>query len=130
MEMDDYSKRMASLSPEQRELLELRLKKRGLRVPFSPGSPQAPIDAARAAQGDTRPDNAEDFDAWKNRRVGNGVQFSLYFFSDDGSKGSANKYRLLIESAKFADAHGFSAIWTPERHFQDFGGLYPNPSVL
>lgn len=128
--MDDYSKRMASLSPEQRELLELRLKKRGLRVPFSPGSPQAPIDAARGTQGDTRPDNAEDFDAWKNRRVGNGVQFSLYFFSDDGSKGSANKYRLLIESAKFADAHGFSAIWTPERHFQDFGGLYPNPSVL
>ncbi|HEX8651127.1 MAG TPA: LLM class flavin-dependent oxidoreductase [Pyrinomonadaceae bacterium] len=125
--MDDYSKRMASLSPEQRELLELRLKKKGLRVPFSQDSSQAPVNVARS---NISPDNAEDFDAWKNRSVGNGVKFSLYFFSDDGSKGSADKYRLVIESAKFADTRGFSAIWTPERHFQDFGGLYPNPSVL
>ena len=29
----------------------------------------------------------------------------------------------------FADAHGFAAVWTPERHFHAFGGLYPNPSV-
>lgn len=130
MEMDDYSKRLASLSPEQRELLELRLKKRGLRVPFSPDSSQAPTDAARGTEGETRPDEAQDFDAWKNRRASQGVKFSLYFFSDDGSKECADKYRLLIESAKFADAHGFSAVWTPERHFQDFGGLYPNPSVL
>ena len=27
----------------------------------------------------------------------------------------------------FADAHGFSAVWTPERHFHAFGGLYPEP---
>src|SRR5918912_3427854 len=128
--MDDYSKRLASLSPEQRELLELRLKKRGLHVPFSPDSSQASTDAARGTQSETRPADAEDFDAWKNRRVSRGVKFGLYFFSDDGSKGSADKYRLLIESAKFADAHGFSAVWTPERHFQAFGGLYPNPSVL
>ena len=26
-------------------------------------------------------------------------------------------------------AHGFSAVWTPERHFHAFGGLYPNPAV-
>jgi len=58
------------------------------------------------------------------------ISFSLYFFSDDGSNTSDDKYRLVLESAKFADRHGFSAIWTPERHFQDFGGLYPNPSVL
>ena len=58
------------------------------------------------------------------------IDFSLYFFSDDGSKVSDDKYRLVLESAKFADRHGFAAIWTPERHFQDFGGLYPNPSVL
>ena len=58
------------------------------------------------------------------------MQFSLFFFSADGSTGTVDKYRLLIESAQFADQHGFSAIWTPERHFQDFGGLYPNPSVL
>lgn len=58
------------------------------------------------------------------------INFSLYFFSDDGSKTSDDKYRLVLESAKFADRHGFTAVWTPERHFQDFGGLYPNPSVL
>lgn len=58
------------------------------------------------------------------------INFSLYFFSDDGSKSSDDKYRLVLESAKFADQHGFTAVWTPERHFQDFGGLYPNPSVL
>ena len=24
--------------------------------------------------------------------------------------------------------HGFAAVWTPERHFHAFGGLYPNPA--
>jgi natural product biosynthesis luciferase-like monooxygenase protein len=58
------------------------------------------------------------------------MQFSLFFFSDDGENNSGDKYRLLLECAKFADEHGFCAVWTPERHFQEFGGLYPNPSVL
>lgn len=65
-----------------------------------------------------------------DQSVDKSVSFSLYFFSDDGSKASNDKYRLVLESAKFADRHGFTAVWTPERHFQDFGGLYPNPSVL
>ena len=30
----------------------------------------------------------------------------------------------------FADRNGLAAIWTPERHFHSFGGLYPNPAVL
>jgi natural product biosynthesis luciferase-like monooxygenase protein len=58
------------------------------------------------------------------------MQFSLFFFSDDGARDLGDKYRLLLECAKFADEHGFCAVWTPERHFQEFGGLYPNPSVL
>jgi natural product biosynthesis luciferase-like monooxygenase protein len=58
------------------------------------------------------------------------VDFSLFFFSADGTAGEDQRYRLLLESARFADANGFSAVWTPERHFQAFGGLYPNPSVL
>ena len=41
-----------------------------------------------------------------------------------------DKYRLLFEGARYADAHGFSAVWVPERHFHEFGGLSPNPSVL
>ncbi|MDQ3702412.1 MAG: LLM class flavin-dependent oxidoreductase, partial [Chloroflexota bacterium] len=59
------------------------------------------------------------------------IDFSLFYFaSDEGVGGAAgDKYRLLIEGAKFADQHGFAAVWTPERHFHAFGGLYPNPAV-
>ena len=45
------------------------------------------------------------------------------------ASGDADRYRLLLDGARFADAHSFSAVWTPERHFDPFGGLYPNPSV-
>jgi natural product biosynthesis luciferase-like monooxygenase protein len=51
----------------------------------------------------------------------------FYFASDDNQEG--DKYRLLLEGARFADQGGFAAIWTPERHFHAFGGLFPNPSV-
>ncbi|MCA9898612.1 MAG: LLM class flavin-dependent oxidoreductase [Ardenticatenaceae bacterium] len=58
------------------------------------------------------------------------VDFSLFYFSSDESEeGVTNKYRLLLEGARFGDKHGFSAVWMPERHFHAFGGLYPNPSV-
>jgi natural product biosynthesis luciferase-like monooxygenase protein len=56
------------------------------------------------------------------------VEFSLFFFADSGAAGG-DGYRLLLESARFADANGLSAVWTPERHFHSFGGLYPNPAV-
>ena len=58
-----------------------------------------------------------------------GVQFSLFYFASDEGENAADKYRLLLEGAKFADRNGFAAVWTPERHFGAFGGLYPNPSV-
>ena len=48
--------------------------------------------------------------------------FGLFFFSDDGSTTAADKYRLLLESARYGDLHGFTAVWTPERHFDRFGG--------
>lgn len=53
----------------------------------------------------------------------------MFFFCNDKKSGD-NKYRLLLDAARFADEHGFSAIWTPERHFHKFGGLFPNPSVV
>ncbi len=59
-----------------------------------------------------------------------GMRFGIFFFSADGSGASAGKYDLLLDCARFADARGFDAVWTPERHFVGFGGLYPNPSVL
>lgn len=58
------------------------------------------------------------------------MDFSLFFFADSNSSEHRHKYRLYLEGARFADRHGFHAIWTPERHFHPKGGLYPNPSVL
>jgi natural product biosynthesis luciferase-like monooxygenase protein len=58
-----------------------------------------------------------------------GIEFSLFYFASDEGQNAANKYALLLEGAKFADQNGFAAVWTPERHFGAFGGLYPNPSV-
>ncbi|MEV7279381.1 MupA/Atu3671 family FMN-dependent luciferase-like monooxygenase [Streptomyces sp. NPDC093111] len=59
------------------------------------------------------------------------MDFSLFYFADDStSDGDAGRYELLLEGARFADRNGFRAVWTPERHFHPFGGLYPNPSVV
>jgi natural product biosynthesis luciferase-like monooxygenase protein len=65
------------------------------------------------------------------------MQFSLFYFAADAdtdtesasSEGRSHRYRLLIEGAKFADTHGFTAVWTPERHFHGFGGMYPNAAI-
>jgi natural product biosynthesis luciferase-like monooxygenase protein len=57
------------------------------------------------------------------------IGFSLLYFASDEGQDPGSRYRLLLEGAKFADQHGFDAVWTPERHFHAFGGLYPNPSV-
>jgi natural product biosynthesis luciferase-like monooxygenase protein len=56
-------------------------------------------------------------------------QLSLFFFSADCAAQQPRKYDMLLETAMFADEHGFAAVWTPERHFQRFGGLYGSPSV-
>jgi natural product biosynthesis luciferase-like monooxygenase protein len=56
------------------------------------------------------------------------MDLSLFYFADDSST-NGDRYRLLLEGARFADANDFTAVWTPERHFHPFGGLYPNPSV-
>ena len=59
------------------------------------------------------------------------LEFGFFYWNvaTDDSQHDRDKYRLLIEGAKFADAHGFNAVWNPERHFASFGGLFPNPSV-
>ena len=59
---------------------------------------------------------------------GTGMEFSLYYWGNDDGVGR-DKYKLLLDGARFADEHGFCAVWTPERHFHAFGGPYPNPSV-
>jgi methionyl-tRNA formyltransferase len=62
------------------------------------------------------------------RAPSRGMDFSLYYWGNDDGAG-LRKYQLLLDGARFADAHGFCAVWTPERHFHAFGGPYPNPSV-
>ena len=57
------------------------------------------------------------------------LDFSFFFFASRERDGSRDRYRLLADATNFADAHGFSAVWTPERHFHAFGGLFPNPSL-
>ncbi|MFJ3998221.1 MupA/Atu3671 family FMN-dependent luciferase-like monooxygenase [Streptomyces parvus] len=67
--------------------------------------------------------------------------FGVYFFGDypetgTGESAGADRagtpeaYDALFETVRFADEHGFSSVWLPERHFDSFGGLFPNPSVL
>jgi natural product biosynthesis luciferase-like monooxygenase protein len=58
------------------------------------------------------------------------VEFGIMFFASGGASRAAGKYELLLEAARFADRHNFCAVWTPERHFHEFGGLFPNPAVL
>jgi iturin family lipopeptide synthetase A len=58
------------------------------------------------------------------------IEFSLFYFGQYDSEFVSDKYNLLFEGAKFADEHGFTALWVPERHFHAFGGFSPNPSVI
>jgi natural product biosynthesis luciferase-like monooxygenase protein len=55
----------------------------------------------------------------------------MFFGADDGDRRPhAAKYDDILTIARAADALGFDAIWTPERHFQDFGQVFPSPAVL
>ena len=63
------------------------------------------------------------------RGPGKKIEFSLFYFASADSEGAQNHYEMLIEGAKLADQMGLTAVWTPERHFHAFGGMYPNPSL-
>ncbi|MDR7123077.1 non-ribosomal peptide synthetase [Rheinheimera soli] len=57
------------------------------------------------------------------------LSFSLFYFGAQHSLKN-DLYEFYLNSGKYADVHGFEAIWTPERHFDPVGALYPNPSIL
>lgn len=59
-----------------------------------------------------------------------GITFGIMFFNGSESADPADNYRLLLEATRFADQHGFSSTWIPERHFTRFGSLYPNPATV
>jgi natural product biosynthesis luciferase-like monooxygenase protein len=60
------------------------------------------------------------------------MDLSVMFFGADSAveESAAAKYRDIITIAREADRLGFRAVWTPERHFQRFGGPFPAPAVL
>ncbi|HEU4733059.1 MAG TPA: MupA/Atu3671 family FMN-dependent luciferase-like monooxygenase [Kofleriaceae bacterium] len=105
--MSDIQAKLNSLTPEQRKLLLKELQKKKA---LADGEP-APIAISETLRQ-------------------KGMDFSLIFFSGNGSTQDRDKYDLVVECARFADRHGFSAVTTPERHFQPVGGLFPNPAVL
>jgi natural product biosynthesis luciferase-like monooxygenase protein len=57
------------------------------------------------------------------------MELGVMFFSSCQPEGAAGAYRLLIDAARLADDAGLVCVWTPERHFHAFGGLFPNPSL-
>jgi natural product biosynthesis luciferase-like monooxygenase protein len=65
----------------------------------------------------------------ERRRKYRAMDFSLFFFAASKGGGEEPTYRLLLEAARYADQEGLRAVWTPERHFHSFGGVYPNPAV-
>jgi len=72
-----------------------------------------------------------EFSENENKAVDLGLDYSFFYWNvaDEEGLDQPNKYKLLLEGAKFADKNGFKAVWNPERHFGSFGGLFPNPSV-
>lgn len=58
------------------------------------------------------------------------LDYSFIFFSSQRGAAAANPYGYVTTIAQYADANGFQAIWVPERHFFEFGGIFPDPAVL
>lgn len=58
------------------------------------------------------------------------MQFSLMFFGAGGEAGAADRYDEVLAVARAVDGSPIGAIWTPERHYHPFGGLFPQPAVL
>lgn len=57
--------------------------------------------------------------------------FSFLFFSDVRSDVSTGeKYLFMRDVTVFADQRGFTAVYVPERHFSEFGAIYPNSAVI
>jgi natural product biosynthesis luciferase-like monooxygenase protein len=75
-------------------------------------------------------DRASLLDAQRGGAPQGAMGFGLFYFAADSTDAaSRDAYKLLLEGARFADEHDFVAVWTPERHFHAFGGLYPNAAV-
>ena len=69
-------------------------------------------------------------DARPRRADAKAMAFSLFYFAADaGGAASATATGCCSRAPSSPTRHGFAAVWTPERHFHEFGGLYPNPAL-
>ncbi|MGF1426678.1 MupA/Atu3671 family FMN-dependent luciferase-like monooxygenase [Kitasatospora sp. LaBMicrA B282] len=57
------------------------------------------------------------------------MRFGIMFFAASPGGGAEETYRTMLEAARLADEGGLAAVWTPERHFDEFGGVFPNPAL-
>jgi natural product biosynthesis luciferase-like monooxygenase protein len=56
------------------------------------------------------------------------MRFGIMFFSS--ATGDAQEtYATMLAAARLADEGGLDAVWTPERHFDAFGGVFANPAI-
>lgn len=58
------------------------------------------------------------------------LEFGVMFFSmaDDGK--AVSQYADILSCSRLADDLGLASVWVPERHYHEFGGLFPNPAIL
>jgi malonyl CoA-acyl carrier protein transacylase/acyl carrier protein len=75
-------------------------------------------------------ENSDDLGLEKKDTTSKAMKLSVFFFSGNAEAQPDDRYKMVIHAAEFADENGFDAIWIPERHFNKFGGLYPNLAVL
>jgi natural product biosynthesis luciferase-like monooxygenase protein len=58
------------------------------------------------------------------------MHFSIMFFASGSGNAAAERYELILDIAARSERMGFSAIWVPERHFDSFGAIFPNPCLM
>jgi natural product biosynthesis luciferase-like monooxygenase protein len=58
------------------------------------------------------------------------MHFSIMFFASGSGNAAAERYDLILDIAVRSERMGFSGIWLPERHFDSFGAIFPNPCLL
>jgi len=125
----------ARLFDQFQTLLAAALHRPETRLSALPLAGETPVPAPLDAPGQ-RPYHLGDtkLPPWlpKQRRRDRALQLSLSYFAndEDTADDEDGKYRLLLAGARLADRSGLAAVWTPERHFHSFGGLYPSPAAV
>ncbi|MDQ2835886.1 MAG: LLM class flavin-dependent oxidoreductase [Actinomycetota bacterium] len=57
------------------------------------------------------------------------MRFGIMFFAAPEGAAAQETYRTMLSAARLADDGELAAVWTPERHFDQFGGVFPNPAI-